>query len=475
ENADDVWIGGSANYSFLLPDPLTAPQRLIELPWRGMIYRSQDGGRSWIDTTPHCTDLGTKPTRIDQLTKLPVYTCAAMDTTKVIHPDIHGIIPGPGGSIYVVNDGGLYRTSSNIAPPPASGPRGKRRAASMGPHGPLAGINYSWENLNNGLSTLQFYRVASHPTDPNIILGGMQDNSCGYWNGSVWEGWGAGDGTIAIFDPADPNIVYLGSQFSVHRHDNGGVKNFDMSAGWLWDVFSSASLIAPETTAFVPVFTIDPLQPNITYGASNRAIYRSVVRGEASKRLVPGQNTDGSPTSISVSPVNNRIVWAGTNTGAIYRYTIKDDGTATMLRVDGTTLPNRFVSRVVAGVDSANTVYAVFNGYDANTPATPGKVFMSTDGGTTWQNVSGGLPDVPATALALHPHDVNRMWLATDTAVFTTADRGATWTSDRRNMPVVAVQDLHYNANTGYVVAATHGRGVWRLPFGAAAAAAADR
>lgn len=463
ENENDVLIGGSANYSLIVPEPHDNPTRLVEMPWRGMIYRSLDGGKSWVDTTPHCTRIGAEPTRMDG--PLPVYTCAEMDPTKVIHPDIHDIVYGPDGSIYVANDGGLYRGTITHAPAPAAG---RRRSVGTTPRGQLGGLAYTWENLNDGLSTLQFYRVASHPTDPNIILGGMQDNSCGYWNGTTWEGWGAGDGTIAIFDPLDPQYVYLGSQFGVHRHDGGGVKDFGETSGWLYDVFIPED---DELPSFVPVFVVDPVEPNITYGGTNRAIYRSTMRGEESKRLLRGKNTNGVPTSISVSPVDHNVVWAGTASGWVYRYAIDGSGNATAQdRRAG--LPNRYVSEVMAGFDSASTVYAVFNGYDANTPSTPGKVFLSTDSGATWRNISGNLPDVPATGLALDPLDPNRLWLATDTAVYSTPDRGVTWTSERRNMPVVAVQDIHYNANTGYLVVATFGRGVWRMKTGAGSASA---
>jgi photosystem II stability/assembly factor-like uncharacterized protein len=466
DNPDDVMIGGSANYTILMPDPVDNPKRFVELPWRGMIYRSLNGGTSWLDTTPHCKSLPSQPSRTEF--GMPIYTCAEVDPTKVVHPDIHGIVYGPNDSIYVLNDGGLYRTTT---PRPNAGApaSGKRRAASMRPWGPLEGLSYTWENLNNDLSTLQFYRVASHPTDPNIVLGGMQDNSCGYWNGTRWEGWGAGDGTIAIFDPINPNYVYLGSQFSVHRHDNGGVKDFGNDSGWHYEVFGPSTIDPAETTAFVPVFALDPVEPHVTYGASNRGLYRSAVRGEGARRLLPGQFTDGTPTSISVSPVDHRVIWVGTNTGVVYRYFL-DGPSETWKRVD-IGLPDRTVSRVVASFDSADTVYAVFNGYDANTPGQPGKVFVSTNAGVTWKNISAGLPDVPATALALHPTDKNRMWVSTDAAVYGTVDGGTSWTSERRNMPVVAVQDIHYNANTGYLVVATHGRGVWRMAVGTNATA----
>ena len=329
----------------------------------------------------------------------------------------------------------------------------------------LGGIHYRWENLNSNLSTLQFYRIGSHPTDPNILLGGMQDNSCGYWDGTEWHGWGGGDGTIAIFDPRDPRHVYLGTQFAVHRHDQGGTKDFSPGSGWLYDVFAGLEFIsATETTSFVPVFVLDPVEPSITYGASNEGLYRSASRGEASARLVPDEKTDGTPTWISVSPVDHNLVWVGTNTGTVYRYNVEEPfaGTATRIRVD-LGLPNRFVSRVMASPTEAGTVYALFNGYDANTPGSSGKLFVSTDFGATWQNISGNLPDVPATAMALDPIDPNRIWVASDAAVYSTADRGLTWQSERRNMPVVAVQDLDFNPRTGYLVAATHGRGVWRL------------
>ena len=450
ENENDILIGGMANYNQYDPEPLSVPRRITVMPWRGMVYRSLDGGRSWVDTTPHCATIK-PPTATTSI----VYQCSAEDPAKVIHPDIHAIHFGKDGAIYVANDGGLYRTTVPLSA--TATPSNRRRSA--GKYIPGANIDYRWQTLNNGLATLQFYRIASHPTDPNILLGGMQDNSSGYWNGEVWEGWGGGDGTIAEFDPETPSVVYMGTQFAVHRHTKGGSKTFD--ASWRFNLFDPSKVAAGETTSFVPVFTLDRVQPEILYGASDKALYRSTNYGEKFNRVNTTEVLEGTPTSISVSTADHNRVYVGTSAGRIYRYDFTGNNAVMTGMTKG--LPKRHVAQVMAAADSPNTVYAVFSGYDANTPSTPGKIFMSTDGGANWVNISANLPDVPGSAIAIDPIDPNRMWIALDTAVYSTRDRGATWVSERRNMPIVAILDLDYNRNTGFLVAATHGRGAWRM------------
>lgn len=457
-NPDDVILGGAANYARYTGEPFGTPTRLLELPWRGMLYQSRDGGKSWTDITPHCTRLSDVTTRT--VGGVPVYPCVEVSASKVIHPDIHAIVRGADDRLYVASDGGVFRGS-----PPVKGSGGKRRAVTpQRPPAALAGGVYTWEALNNGLSTMQFYRIAAHPVDPDILLGGLQDNSAAYWNGREWQGWGADDGTVAFFHPVDPRYVYLGTQFQVHRHDDGGRKEFSEAAGWKLSVFAGEEFDFEngEVTSFIPVFALDPADPSITYGASDRALYRSTERGARSVRIGPAESTEGVPTSISVSPVDPRVVWLATGTGSVYRYDIDDAGKATATRLS-TGLPNRSISHIVAGYDNADTVYAVFSGYDANTPATPGKLFVSRNRGMTWQNMSGDLPDAPANAIVLDPAAANRIWIATDAAVYSTRDGGQTWHSERRNMPVVTVMDLAYNANTRTLVAATFGRGIWKM------------
>lgn len=459
-NANDVLIGGNANYNSFWPVPVRAinttadyPDYFVTLPWRGMTYRSLDGGNTWIDIVPHCTNIvNSGQVFLDR----PVYNCNAFDPRRVMHPDVHGATydPHSPNRLYVATDGGLHR--ANISGSGANS------------------FDYLWDNVNTSLSTLQFYDFDAHPTNPNIIIGGLQDNSVAYWDGSSWEGWGFGDGIFGAIDPNSPNYVYMGTQFNIHRHDSGGSKfalNPDGSAGGGWNlgIFTQNDIAQGDSIPFVVPFEIDPVQGNNIYAASAggrdvlAGLYHSANRGESWTRIsqVTGE---GRPTSISVSPVNNNYVWYGAGDGYVYLYNRSTAQTARL----GSTLPSRYLTRIEASPNDANTVYVTYSGYNSNT-FTPGKVFKSTDLGQTWQNISGNLPDIPVSAIAIDPANENRIWVGSDVGVYQTEDGGTSWQSYRGNMPVVAIMDMVYNSTTKYLMASTHGRGMWRVYAGPSA------
>ncbi|MHB2021120.1 MAG: hypothetical protein ACYCW6_29650, partial [Candidatus Xenobia bacterium] len=144
-----------------------------------------------------------------------------------------------------------------------------------------------------------------------------------------------------------------------------------------------------------------------------------------------------------------------------------------------------------------------------------GELWVSWNGGETWRHLDG-LPRRAITALALDPDDPARVWVGlsgtgashlwlcdnaraatpqwvdrgrglpdcslqaiaricpqvlyvgTDVGVFSTTDNGATWrnVTAPRGLPNVQVNDLIYVPRTGYLNAATFGRGLWRLRLG---------
>ncbi|MFH1082872.1 MAG: hypothetical protein V1751_05730 [Pseudomonadota bacterium] len=447
-DANDVLIGGNANYNQYWPDPITNPTRMLEIPWKGMVYRSADGGTTWTDTTPACGQY-VLDTSQPPINGLPVYKCIETPSDKIIHPDVHSAFYDTANNrFYVTTDGGLHRCTVS--------------------DGGLSGeTNYSWTTLNNNLSTLQFFNMGSHPTDPNRILGGMQDNAATFWNGTFWDAWdfSGSDGNVATFDPANPQHVYVGWQYALARNDTGG----DNIPGH-WKTLFDSSMGQGDTLPFVTIFEIDPVETNIVYVGSETGLYRSSDRGDHWETRLNSFPID-QVTAISVSPKDHNKVWVGTSKGQVYLFDIEKREFSDRT---GANFPNRWISSIKASPRHKDTVTVAFSGYDVNSKdqskggnGKVGKVLRSTNMGKRWSDISGNLTekkdlDIPISALVIDPEDEKRMWIGTDTAVYQTVNRGKTWTSYRGNMPAVAITALEYNVNTGYLMAATFGRSIWR-------------
>jgi photosystem II stability/assembly factor-like uncharacterized protein len=88
-----------------------------------------------------------------------------------------------------------------------------------------------------------------------------------------------------------------------------------------------------------------------------------------------------------------------------------------------------------------------------------GHVFETKDGGSTWSNVSGSLPDVPMDDVVFKN---GHLYAATDFGVFESPNDGATWYRFGTGLPNVVVDQLTEDPN-GNLVAATHGRGIWTI------------
>jgi photosystem II stability/assembly factor-like uncharacterized protein len=87
-------------------------------------------------------------------------------------------------------------------------------------------------------------------------------------------------------------------------------------------------------------------------------------------------------------------------------------------------------------------------------------VFESTDGGATWNDISGNLPDAPADDLVMSG---TKLVLATDVGVFvTSAGAPGTWKRYGSGLPNAIPNDLTMTPG-GAIVAVTHGRGMFKI------------
>jgi hypothetical protein len=133
------------------------------------------------------------------------------------------------------------------------------------------------------------------------------------------------------------------------------------------------------------------------------------------------------------------------------------------LPVDGT-VPNRYLSGFAIDPKNADHVFLAVNGFSRHWTEGPGAgvghVFESTDGGTTWKDISANLPDVPTNSAIVTPN--GGLAVATDLGVVYRAPGHTKW-QRVGDLPAVAVLQLKLGPDGSTLYAATHGRGIYTI------------
>ena len=430
------------------------PQRLyaIVIQTSGFFqgfYQSDNGGDSWSKLATSSTLSGAQSSYgwwfgrvwVDPVDQTHVFAagvslCESKNSGATFsagfspHSDHHAMawdlkVPN---RVYLGNDGGTYRSDVN-------------------------GSNDQWIAAVSQPFT-QFYSVDVSEQDSSRLVGGAQDNGVDRsYGGTGWNTYVGGDGEEALIDPVDQNFVYGCSQYGVcSRSTNGGDSSSD---------FTNATVSARRNW-FTPV-QFDPANPAIVYYAGNQvnrstdhAVHWSVI----SPDLTGGPGRDpsypfGTVTTVAGAKTDPNRVLAGTDDGRLW-FTTNLGGNWT--RVTDPNVPGTWVTRVTVDPANASVAYATFSGFRAGV-AVP-YVLKTSDGGTTWANVSGNLPEAPVNDIVVVG---STLYVASDVGVFSSRNGGRKWRAAGPNLPNVPVTDLEYRAASNTLYAATFGRGMYTL------------
>ena len=246
-------------------------------------------------------------------------------------------------------------------------------------------------------------------------------------NGGVWKSDDYGRTWNPIFDqestqsigaiavaPSDPNVIYVSSGEGLHRPDlsvgNGIYKSTDAGKTW--------THLGLRDGQQIPGLAVDPRDPNKVFAAvlghpygpsEERGIYLSKDGGQNWQRVIgKDENTGGS--DVQIDPSNPDVVYAS-------------------------------MWEARQGPWEDNNIY---NG-------TNGGLFKSMDGGSTWHQLTNGLPkDLAQIYVAIAPSDSRRLYATLSTAsgklsVYRSDDAGDSWspaTTDPRSSGRIGGGDL---------------------------------
>ena len=138
--------------------------------------------------------------------------------------------------------------------------------------------------------------------------------------------------------------------------------------------------------------------------------------------------------------------------------------TPTWTRIGANKLPNRPVQSIAVDRSNYRIAYISYGGFSKSTPGRWGHVYKTTDGGGSFSDITGNLPDVPVNSLVLDPSYPNTLYAATDVGPYVTYDGGGTWQfMGGTSFPIVGIWQIDLDPSHGSLVAGTHGRGAFGM------------
>ena len=374
------------------------------------LFKTTNGGTSWSQISKWHSGIGV--------------------TAPVVHADQHEILyrPGFGGEAIFGNDGGVYY-GSNLT----------------------AGSSITISARNNNYNVTQFYSAALHPLLQNYMLGGTQDNGTQKFTlsgfGTTSEAQG-GDGGMCFIDQLDPTfqiVSYIFNDISVS--DDGGV------------TFSQL-INDPGTGHFINVGEYDSHQKVLYTARDDNSLYRirRVTTTPSSQLLViPG--LDAMATAIRVSPytTTQSNLFVGSATGKLFKIVDAEATDPVITEITGTVFPNGSVSGIAFG-ENEDQILVTFSNYGVVS------IWETRDGGDTWANREGDLPNMPVRWVEYHPHNPDQAYIATELGVWSTDNINVAspeWKSTNGGLANVRTDMLRIRKSDGLIMAATHGRGVF--------------
>lgn len=449
------------------------------------LWRSNDGGTTWtkmngVNPRPmYFSKVLVDPTDPETVYYGGVGLHMSLDGGKNVerdaalatHDDIHTIWVNPRNPQHVIigNDGGMAASYDQAK---------------------------SWQFIPN-LPVGLFYHVSFDMETPFNICGGMQDNYnwCGpsrsrFARGIQNHDWFqilGGDGFHAIPDPRDARFVYTESQ-------NGNMIRRNVVTGESKSIRPTPLNVSPKPDSgevyrwqWDAPMLVSSHDPGVLLVAANK-VFRSTDRGDSWTVISPDLTRNGNRDTIRTmgvlgkdiaiarndgvsfwpaivalgeSPSHAGVLWAGT-----------DDGTVSLTRDFGrswTDVTSRmpgfpagaFVGEVVPSRFEAGRAYVVVPNYRQNDYSP--YVWATENFGTSFRRIDAGLAGEVVRTLTEDPRNADVLYVGTETGLFVSIDRGATWRRFKSNLPDVRVDEIAIHPRDNAMIVGTHGRAIFVL------------
>ncbi len=487
------------------------------------LYKTTDGGDSWVELTNGLPALmGNTAAAVSPANPDRVYAMIeaeeggvfrsddAGETWKRVNSD-NGIRdrgwyythifadPQDENTVYVLANSTVKSTDGGITFAEIQVPHGDTHDFWINPehtnwmiHGNDGGANISYDggqswSTNMNQPTAQLYRVITDNLFPYNLYAGQQDNSTvripsrTLDSGIGQADWGpvaGGESAQIGFDADNPVLIYGSSilgTITVINEMTGERRSIEA-----YPYFSGFRPIRELSLRFnwnAPV-VVSTHDSSVVYHAANKVL-RSTDQGQSWDAISPDltrnevakQGTTGGPISIegaggehygtilylAESPHDASTLWTGSDDGFVF---ITQDGGASWQNVTPKDLPESQINMIEVSPHDPATAYIAVTRYKFN-DFTP-HIYKTDDYGKHWKRIVNGI-DAEAFVRVVRedPGRKGLLYAGTEAGMYVSFNDGRVWQSLQLNLPRVPITDLRVQDDD--LVASTQGRAFWIL------------
>ena len=441
---------------------------LVDSPKLGGLYRSDDAGESWerVNTEQRIWGRGddfacvrVHPKNKDIVFVANISTYRSTNAGKDFTP----IKGAPGGDDYHT----IWINPEN----PDIILLGTDQGATLSVNG-----GETWSSWYNQ-PTAQFYHVITDNQFPYWVYGGQQESGSvgaasrsdfGEISFRDWYPVGVEEYGYVAPDPLNPNLIY-----------GGKATRFDRTTGQTQDISPIVLRTGKYRFNRTAPLIFSPADPHILYLGSN-VLFKTTDGGNSWQIISPDltRADPGVPPTLGVfveadadkgkhrgviysiasSPKDVNLIWAGTDDGLIH---VTRNGGKTWQNVTPPELtPWSKLAQMDASHFDTATAYAAVNRFrlDDLHPY----IYRTHDSGKTWQKIVNGIADnEPVNTVREDPERKGLLFAGTERTVYLSFDDGDHWQSLRLNLPATSIRDLVVHQDD--IVIGTHGRSFWIL------------
>ncbi len=441
---------------------------------KSALYRSSDKGSSWEKMSDQIM-IGDRPFYYSLIVADPV------EPERVYKPGTSLWVSIDGGKLFQspsVNGGNYHSDTHALWISPVD-----NRLLYMGTDGGVyisSDKGDTWRFVHC-LPVSQFYHVSTDNSKPYNVYGGLQDN--GSWMGpskkpggirnSDWKNIGYGDGFYTYCDIDNPDVTYSqyqGGRISRTNQLTGESKYlkpfpeegtddlrfnwnapcvFGKKSGWLY--IGSQYLYRSKDKGD----SFERISPDLTTNDPDRQ-----KQEESGGLTIDNSTAENNTTiySICESPLDENVVWAGTDDGNL-QLTTDGGKNWTLLNNNITGLPPlAFISHIDADNFDRNSAWITVDAH-RNGDMRP-FVFFTDDLGKTWTSLA--TEDIKGFCHVIKQDPVNRdlIFLGTEMGMYTSFNHGGKWVRFKNKVPLTGIFDMAFQSSQNDLVLATHGRGI---------------